>query len=62
VKQDLFDAIEAYFSTPRQKYNDLMNNKDELDRILKAGAEQAREIASQLMDQIRLAIGMRREI
>lgn len=62
VKQDLYEAIEAHFAEPRKKYEELMNNKDELDAILKVGAEKAREMAADFMDQVRAAIGMRRNI
>lgn len=60
VKQDLFEVIESELSEPRERYNEYMNNKDELDRILRRGCEQARERAKMLMDQIRPAIGIRR--
>jgi tryptophanyl-tRNA synthetase len=60
VKQDLFDAFEAKIAEPRAKYQELMANRQELDRILKNGSDRARERAVQLMDRVRLAIGIRR--
>lgn len=60
VKEDLFQVLDQKFAPLREKYNDYMNNKDEIDRILKAGAEKARPKASQNLQKIRKAIGLER--
>lgn len=60
VKQDLFEAMDAVLSGPRERYNELMNNKDELDRILEEGSSKARERARELMTKVRTAIGITR--
>lgn len=60
VKQDLFEAMDAVLSGPRQRYNELMNNKDELDQILQEGSSKARERAEELMCKVRTAIGITR--
>lgn len=60
VKEDLFQVLERKFSPLREKYNDLMNNKDEIDRILNHGAERARAVASKNLQQLRKAIGLER--
>ncbi len=60
VKQDLFEAMESTLSGPREHYKELMNNKDELDQILKEGSSRARERAAELMSRVRTAIGITR--
>ncbi len=56
AKADLFEVVNAYLSGPREKFNDLMNNKDEIDKILKSGAERAQVIASETMQRVRTAM------
>ena len=41
---------------PREIYNDLLNDKSEIDRILKDGGDRAREIASVTMERVRKSI------
>jgi tryptophanyl-tRNA synthetase len=53
AKADLFEVVNAYLSEPRKEYERLMNDKGELDRILKDGADKARAIASVTMDRVR---------
>ena len=53
AKADLFEVVNAYLSQPRKEYERLMNDKGELDLILKNGAEKARQIASVTMDRVR---------
>ena len=56
VKQTLFEKIEDHFKEPTRIYNDLMNDKSQLDQILKEGSMKAREIAAPLMSKVRAAI------
>lgn len=58
VKQDLYQVLEATFGDARQKYDAMMGDWDELDRILLEGAAKARDIAKPLMQKIRKAIGV----
>lgn len=58
MKQELFELLEAAFTDKRDRYNALMNNTDELDRILETGAEKARAIAAPIMVQVRKAVGV----
>jgi tryptophanyl-tRNA synthetase len=58
VKQDLYQVLEDTFGDARQKYDAMMGNWDELDRILLEGAAKARDIAKPLMQKIRKAIGV----
>jgi tryptophanyl-tRNA synthetase len=58
MKQELFELLESTFATKRDRYNDLMNNTDELDKILENGAEKARAIAAPIMAKTRKAVGV----
>lgn len=60
VKQEIFEVLNEKLKGPRQIFNDLMNDKSELDRILKQGSDSAREIASQNLKNVRAKIGMTR--
>jgi tryptophanyl-tRNA synthetase len=53
AKADLFEVVNDYLSEPRKEYERLMNDKGELDLILKTGADKARAIASVTMDRVR---------
>ena len=59
MKQELFELLESTFSGKRDRYNALMDNTDELDRILKTGAEKARSIAIPILAKVRKAVGVR---
>ena len=58
MKQELFELLESAFADKRDRYNALMNNTGELDRILEKGAEKARAIAAPIMAKVRKAVGM----
>ena len=58
MKQELFELLESTFSSQREKYNTLMDNTDELDKILEKGAEKARAIAVPIMAKVRKAVGV----
>ena len=49
---------EATFSAQRDRYNALMDNTDELDKILERGGEQARDIAIPILAKVRKAVGV----
>ena len=59
MKQELFELLETTFSDKRDRYNALMDNTDELDRILADGAEKARAIAIPILAKVRKAVGVR---
>jgi tryptophanyl-tRNA synthetase len=59
AKQALYDAVEAQLSGPRAVYNELMADRPRLHLILARGAERARAIASQRLERIRHAVGVR---
>ena len=58
VKQDLYQVLEDTFGEARQKYDAMMQDWNQLDRILLEGAAKARDIAKPLMEKIRKAVGV----
>lgn len=56
VKQKLFEVVEEHFKKPCEIYNDLMNNPEKIEQILRAGAVKARELAGPLMAKVRAAV------
>ena len=56
AKLELFEVVNAYLKDPREKFNDLMNNKNEIDKVLLDGAERASDIASETMKRVRSRI------
>ena len=59
MKKRLFDYYLATFSEARARYEELSNDPAEVERILVAGAEEARETVALLMDQVRETVGIR---
>ncbi len=60
AKQLLFERIDREVAPMREKYEALMANPAELDRLLLAGAEKARTLATPFMRELRHAVGLRR--
>jgi tryptophanyl-tRNA synthetase len=59
LKKELFALLDETFGDMRERYNELMDDKGEIDRILAEGAERARGIAVPLLREVRAKIGMR---
>jgi tryptophanyl-tRNA synthetase len=57
AKQALFDVIVEKYAKERQLFNDYMANPDELDKILRKGADKARAIGSQTLAKVRQKVG-----
>lgn len=57
LKVDTADALEAFVTPLRAKYNELMSDQAELERILAAGADKAREIAAQTLAEVYEQVG-----
>jgi len=57
AKQELFDLILTRFKPEREKYNQLMTSKKEIDIILNEGAKRAAETAHQVMNRVRKKLG-----
>jgi tryptophanyl-tRNA synthetase len=58
MKKELFALLESTFSDQRDRYNDLMDNTDELDKILEKGGEKARDISVPILAKARKAVGV----
>lgn len=58
AKDTLAEMIIDHFAPARARYNDLMNDKTEIQKILKANAEKARIVASATLSRVRKAIGI----
>lgn len=58
AKQELFEVINAKLSAPREKYNYYMENRSELDVILKEGAQKARMITKAVLIDVKKAVGV----
>jgi tryptophanyl-tRNA synthetase len=59
AKQLLFERIDREIAPMRERYRDLTSHPDELERILRAGAEKARTLATPFMAKLRHAVGLR---
>ena len=46
AKKELFELIIQTYSTQREKYNYLMDNKNEMDQILKEGSKRQKSCRS----------------
>jgi tryptophanyl-tRNA synthetase len=59
AKQMLFERIDREVAPMREKYETLIANPAELDRLLLAGADKARRLATPFMRELRHAVGLR---
>jgi tryptophanyl-tRNA synthetase len=59
MKKRLFEYFIATFGEARARYDELIHDPAEVDRILLAGADRARETVAPLMDEVRRAVGIR---
>ena len=59
AKQILFERIDREVGPMREKYEALIAHPAELDRILLAGAEKARQLATPFIRELRHAVGLR---
>ena len=59
AKQLLFERIDREIAPMRERHDALIRNPAELERILQAGAQKARAIATPFMAELRHAVGLR---
>ena len=59
AKQALFERIEREIGPMRERYQHLVAHPAEVERLLRAGAEKARAIATPFMAELRHAVGLR---
>jgi tryptophanyl-tRNA synthetase len=60
AKIALFELILEKFKTQRDSYNKYMDNRDEIDKKLIAGAEKARVIAIETLSRVREKLGFKK--
>ena len=58
LKKELFEAVNAELAPKRERYEELMASKTELDEILDSGTERARSRARRVLSDVRSAIGI----
>ncbi len=59
AKQMLFERIDREVAPMREQYQALINNPAQLDKILLAGADKARQMATPFIRELRHAVGLR---
>jgi tryptophanyl-tRNA synthetase len=59
AKQMLFERIDQEVAPMRERYQALIGNPQEIERLLQAGAEKARAVATPFMGELRRAVGLR---
>src|SRR5580765_8096382 len=58
-KKQLFEKLWEYFAPMRKRREEILKDKSYIDDVLARGARCANEIASQIMDRVRKAVGLR---
>src|SRR5712671_6193744 len=58
-KKELFEKLWEYFSPMRERREEIQRDKGYIDNVLASGAKRANEIADQVMDRVRKAVGLR---
>lgn len=58
LKKELFEAVNTELGPKRERYEELMASKTELDEILDSGLERARSRARRVLGDVRAAIGI----
>lgn len=59
AKQLLFERIDREIAPMRQRYDELVRDPAQIERILKLGADKARAIATPFLGRLRHAVGLR---
>jgi len=58
-KKQLFEKLWQYFAPMRKRREEILKDKSYIDDVLARGARHANEIANQVMDRVRKAVGLR---
>ena len=58
-KKRLFEKLWEYFAPMRKRREEILKDKSYIDDVLARGAKRANEIANQVMDRVRKAVGLR---
>ena len=59
AKHMLFELIDQEVAPMRERYQALISHPEEIERLLQAGAEKARAVATPFMSELRRAVGLR---
>src|SRR5437588_4444739 len=58
-KKELFEKMWEYYAPMRKRREEIQRDKDYIDNVLARGAKRANEIADQVMQRVRKAVGLR---
>ena len=58
AKQQLFELVDSVLAGPRERYDELMANPEQIDSVLSHGAEKAREHSRPFLQELRRAVGV----
>jgi len=58
AKNQLFEVINRELKGPRQKFEYLMKNTAEIEKVLKEGAERVRPWAAKNLERVKKAVGV----
>jgi tryptophanyl-tRNA synthetase len=58
-KKQLFEKLWEYFAPMRKRREEILSDKSYIDNVLARGAERANEVADQVMQRVRNAVGLR---
>jgi tryptophanyl-tRNA synthetase len=58
-KKQLFEKLWEYFAPMRKRREEILKDESYIDDVLARGASRANEIANQVMDRVRKAVGLR---
>ncbi|HXP34930.1 MAG TPA: tryptophan--tRNA ligase [Chthoniobacterales bacterium] len=58
-KKELFEKLWEYFAPMRERRAEILRDKSYIDNVLARGAKRANEIADQVMERVRAAVGLR---
>ncbi|WNF36617.1 tryptophan--tRNA ligase [Bacillaceae bacterium IKA-2] len=58
AKEELFHVMDRFLEKPREKYKELMDSPDKIEKILNDGAEKARAVSIPFLKEIKSKIGL----
>ena len=58
AKKQLFELINEELREPRERYNELMENPEHIEKVLREGAEKARAYSVPFMEKLNKAVGL----
>jgi tryptophanyl-tRNA synthetase len=58
-KKELFEKLWEYFAPMRKRRDEILRDKSYIDNVLARGAKRANEVADQVMQRVRKAVGLR---